>query len=118
MLASDVARLSGHASDAVDPLRRVMRDHASDPRAPLGAFTLGRVLLDELGRPAEAATAFARARSLAPGGPLEEDALAREVEAWSRAGDTNKAREAADLYLATFPSGRRLHSVRRFGGLE
>jgi transmembrane sensor len=118
LLASDVARLSGHASDAVDPLRRIVRDHSSDPRAPLAAFTLGRVFLDELGRPREAASAFARARSLAPGGPLEEDALAREVEALSRAGDVDGARETARIYLETFPNGRRMRSVQRFGGLE
>jgi len=49
------------------------------------AFTLGRVLLDELGRPSEAVDAFPLARS--SGGPLAEDALAREVEALSRAGE-------------------------------
>jgi transmembrane sensor len=118
LLASDVARLSGHAARAVDPLRRVLRDHASDPRAPLAAFTLGRVLLDELGRPGEAAGAFSQARRLAPGGPLEEDALAREVEALSRAGETDRAREAAAVYVERYPSGRRLRSVRRFGGID
>jgi transmembrane sensor len=118
LLASDVARLSGHAARAVDPLRRVLRDHATDPRAPLAAFTLGRVLLDELGRPDEAAGAFSQARRLAPGGPLEEDALAREVEALSRAGETDRAREAAAVYVERYPSGRRLRSVRRFGGID
>jgi hypothetical protein len=57
----------------------------SDPRAPLAAFTLGRVLLRELARPREAAAAFAQARALAPRGPFVEDALAREVEAWLQA---------------------------------
>src|SRR5262249_8117411 len=86
MLAADVARLSGHPADAVPYLERILGSRGSDPRAGLAAFTLGRVLLEELGRPAEAANAFARARRA--GGPLAEDALAREVEASSRAGDT------------------------------
>ena len=57
------------------------------PAGAAAAFSLGRVLLGELRRPAEAAQAFARARKLAPDGPLAEDALAREVEAWARAGN-------------------------------
>lgn len=73
--AADVARWSGHPAEAVPLLERVTRD----PRAQLAAFTLGRVLLEELKRPADAANAFARARALAPRGPLAEDALFREA---------------------------------------
>jgi transmembrane sensor len=118
LLAADVTRLSHHPSEAVPLLERVVRDHAGDPRAPLAAFTLGRVLLDELGRPQQAAGAFGKARSLEPNGPLAADALAREVEAWSRAGDTARARAQAEEYLRRFPKGARSSSVRRFGGLE
>lgn len=118
MLAADVARLSHHPEQAVDPLRRVLSRHPRDPRAPLAAFTLGRIFLDDLGRPKEAAAAFGRARSLAPAGPLAPDALAREVEALSRAGDEGSARERAEEYVSRYPRGTRLRSVRRFGGLE
>ena len=118
LLAADVARLSHHPAEAVAPLERVARDHARDPRAPLAAFTLGRVLLDELGRPQQAATAFARSRALASDGPLAPDALAREVEAWSRAGDLPRARQRGEEYLQRYPKGARINSVRRFGGLE
>ncbi len=118
LLEADVARLSHHPLQALAPLERTVREHPSDPRAPLAAFTLGRVLLDELGRPAEAAGAFAQAQELGAGGPLEEDALAREVEAASRAGDSTRARAAAERYVTRYPSGRRLRSVRRFGGLD
>ena len=114
LLAADVARLSHHSGQAVTPLRRLLASFPGDPRAPLAAFTLGRVLLDELGRPREAAEAFARARS----GAMAEDALAREVEAWSRAGDSATARTRAELYLQLYPKGRRDRSVRRYGGLE
>ncbi|MGF1467349.1 MAG: tol-pal system YbgF family protein, partial [Sandaracinaceae bacterium] len=118
MLAADVARLSRHPEDALAPLEGVVARHARDPRAPLAAFTLGRVLLEELGRPRPAAEAFARARRLAPAGSLAEDALAREVEAWSRAGEAARARRLAEDYVARYPRGRRLSSTRRFGGLD
>jgi transmembrane sensor len=116
LLAADAARLSGHPAEAVPYLERVLRGHARDPRAGLAAFTLGRVLLDELGRPSEAVAAFALVRS--SGGPLAEDALAREVEALSRAGDVTRSREQALLYRRLYPNGRRAKAVSRFGGLD
>ena len=116
LLAADAARLGGYPSEAVPYLERVVRAHASDPRSSLASFTLGRVLLDELGRPREAAEAFAAARKA--GGPLAEDALAREVEAASRAGDTARSGELAREYLTRYPKGRRVKAVSRFGGLD
>jgi transmembrane sensor len=118
LLAGDVARLSEHPRAAVDLLARAVALHAEDPRAPLAAFTLGRVHLEELGAPRDAALAFARVYELAPDGPLAEDALAREVEAWSRAGETEAAHARALTYTQRYPQGRRAHAVRRFGGLE
>ena len=44
--------------------------------------------------------------------------LAREVEAWSRAGETEAARERALTYTRRYPQGHRAHAVRRFGMLE
>ena len=116
LLQADVARLSHHAAEAPAPLRRFLDRHVQDPRAPLAAFTLGRVLLDDLRDPRAAAAAFRRAAELAPSGELAEDALAREVEALSRAGDADAARERAAAYEARYPDGRRLPTVRRFGG--
>ena len=118
LLASDAARLSGHPADAATYLRRLLAAYPGDPRAPLAAFTLGRVLLDELGRPRDAALAFVRARELDEGGPLAEDALGREVEAWARAGDAGLARAAAERYLARYPDGARAAFVRRHGGIR
>jgi len=112
LLAADAARLSGHPADALPYLVRVVRDHASDARAALAAFTRGRVL------PGEAAAAFAEARALSVGGSLAPDALAREVEAWHRAGRPDLARAKAEEYVGLYPDGSRLRSVRRFGGLE
>jgi transmembrane sensor len=117
LMAADVARLSHHPQDAVAPLARLLERHGRDPRAPLAAFTLGRVLLEELGRPRDAAPVFARAERLDPAGPLAEDALSRQVEALSRAGDTEAARTRAEEYLRRYPQGRWARAVHRFGGL-
>jgi transmembrane sensor len=116
LLAADALRLSGNPAAAVPYLERVVAAHAADPRSSLASFTLGRVLLDELGRPGEAADAFAHAR--AAGGPLAEDALAREVEATSRAGDAARSRELAHEYQTVYPNGRRAKTVSKFGGLD
>lgn len=116
--AADVARLSHHPAQAVPHLRRVIEKHSGDPRAPLAAFTLGRVLLEELGHPKEAAEAFAKSRALSPGGTLAEDALAREVEAWWRSGDGARAKTRAEEYVEKHPKGLRIKSVKKFGGLE
>lgn len=118
LLAADVARLGGHPEEAVPRLERVVSAHAGDSRAPLAAFTLGRTLLDQLGRPREAAQAFGTARRLDSSGALAQDALAREVESWSRAGESGLARERAEEYLRRYPKGRRAGAVRRLGGLE
>jgi transmembrane sensor len=116
LLAADAARLSGHPSQALPFLRKVVDRHDDDPRAPLAAFTLGGVLLNQLGHPREAQSAYARARALAPQGSLAQDALAREVEAAHRAGDPARARVLALDYLERYPNGR-LQAVRGFGGL-
>ncbi len=113
MLAADVARLSAHPEDAVRPLRRVCERHPGDRRAPVAAFTLGRVLLDDLGRPSEAAVAFQKARALWPEGPLVEDALGREASAWDRAGRADTARAAAQDYVARYPQGRHSGAMRK-----
>jgi transmembrane sensor len=117
MLAADVARLSGHAADAIPYLERVLRDHSGSDQAPLAAFTLGRIL-SRMGQTQRAMQAFAQVSALAPRSPLAEDALARRVEGARRAGDQATARRLAEQYLAAYPAGRRRAAVARFGGLE
>jgi transmembrane sensor len=118
MLAADAARLSGHPSEATPYLERIVRQYRGDVRAPLAAFTLGRILLYQLGRPAEAADAFALVRKILAEGPLSSDALAREAEAADRAGQRERARGLAEEYMTKYPIGRRLESVRRYGHFE
>lgn len=114
MLAADVQRYSGHAAQAIPYLERVTRAHANDARAPLAAFTSGRILLEQLGRAREAAEAFALARRLEPNGSLAQDALAREAQAWGRAEVPMEARRCADEYLRRYPGGRRAEMMRRW----
>jgi transmembrane sensor len=118
LLAADVARLGGRPDRAVASLQRVISLHPFDSRAPLAAFTLGRTLLEQLGRPREAAQAFSTARRLDRAGTLTQDALAREVESWSRAGEAQLAGERAREYLKLYPQGRRISAVKRLGGIE
>lgn len=118
LLAADAARYSGHPMEAIRWLRRAIERDRRDPRAPLAAFTLGRVLLQQMGRPREAAMAFAEAQRLDPNGTMTEDALVREVECWNRAGEPALAARRAHAYLERYPNGRRLAAVRRYGGIE
>ena len=118
LLAADAARLSGHPDAALPYLQRVIDDHPQDSRASLAAFTLGGVLMQQLARPREAEAAYAKARALAVHSSLAQDALARQVEAAHLAGDAAYARKLADEYIERYPDGRRVHAVRRFGGLR
>jgi len=110
---ADVARLSGHAEEAVAPLERFLREHPSDGRAGLAAFTLGVVHMDQRGAPGQAAEAFERALELDLPEPLREDALARLSAARGRAGDAEGAARAARRYLDRHPEGPRAPDVRR-----
>jgi tetratricopeptide (TPR) repeat protein len=113
MAAADAARFGGHPEEAPGYFGEVLERHRKHAMAPLAAFTLGRVYLEQLGSAAKAARAFAEARELAPGGALADDALAREAEAWAKAGDRAKARERARAYLETYPEGSRIESMRK-----
>jgi transmembrane sensor len=101
----------------VTNLRRALALDSDPTREAVAAFSLGKVLLEELDEPAPAAEAFARARAAQPAGALAEDALAREVEAWSRARAAGMARLRAAEYLRRYPRGRRAREVRELGGL-
>ncbi len=115
MMAADAARLSNHPSQAVGYLQRITKEHARDSRAPLAAFTLGRIYMNQLGQSASAARAFALVRQLAPAGALVQDALAREAEALEQAGQHAAAKQVAEEYLRQYPSGRRSAKLRQLG---
>jgi TolA-binding protein len=112
---ADVARLSGHAADAVEPLRRAIADHAQDPRAALAAFTLGRVHLDSLGDSAAATRDFRDALSLGVPQALVEDAYLRLMEAGARSGNRGAAHHAWEEYVERFPQSPRRAVADKWG---
>jgi transmembrane sensor len=116
LLASDAARRSRHPAEAARLLRKLLTNHEKDPRAPAAAFTLGWLLMSDLGRPRDAALAFERAEALAPRGNLAEDAFARSVEAWHRAGDRSRATAGVERYRKAYPRGRHLGMLEQLVG--
>jgi transmembrane sensor len=117
MARADQARLGGRPAEAASLLERAMA-REGDPAAGVAAFTLGRLELDVLSRPARAASAFTRALALPLPPRLREDAAARLVEAHVAAGDREAARAAAAEYLARYPEGRHAARVRSSAGNE
>jgi transmembrane sensor len=111
---ADVARLSGHAAEAVPLLERVLDEFPEDRRAALAAFTKGRIHADSLSEPRAAALAFKRALALGLPDSLVEDAHARAVEAWIAAGDRDAARAAAQAYETQFQSGKHRDRIQRW----
>ncbi|HEY2406761.1 MAG TPA: FecR family protein [Polyangiaceae bacterium] len=106
--SADRERGAGQPARAELELKTLIERFPRDPRAPLAAFTRGRLLLESLGRPRDAAAAFARARAgSAVKSALAEDALAREVDALRAAGDMSLAAQRAALYLKLYPNGLR-----------
>lgn len=111
LVVADVARLSGHPRDAVEPLERLLAEHGGDARAPASAFTLGKIQLDSLGEPARAARAFERAISGGLPSALREDAFARRVEAYAKSGNAAQAKSARVAYDESYPTGRHRAAV-------
>lgn len=100
---ADIARLSGHPRDAVAPLSRALEAFRTSPQAGLAAFTLGRVLLDQLGEPAAAAEAFERAITLRLPRALLADCYRRLSEAYGRANNHSAKAESEARFHAAFP---------------
>ena len=109
---ADVARLSSHPSDAVSPLTRIMDSFSASPQAAAAAFTLGRLFLDQLRAPAQAARAFERAIAMHPPHAFLEDCHARLVHAFLRANQREKAAHAVARYRALFPTGDHLGELQ------
>jgi transmembrane sensor len=111
---ADVARLSGHAAEAIDPLQRIVDHHADDARASLAALTLGRIQLRALDEPREAAAWLATAITLGLPAGLTEETYALQIEALSRAGDRAAARRAYARFVERFPSSTRTAELQRW----
>jgi transmembrane sensor len=81
---ADVARLSGHPTEAVAPLQRIVDGFPADRQAPLAAFALGRLQLDDLNQPRAAAASFTRALELGAPQSLRDAVKTRLAEAQAR----------------------------------
>jgi transmembrane sensor len=110
----EVAHRSHHYAEAAGLYERFVGEHAGHPEAAMVGFTLGRLQLDQLASPRDAARTLDRARRGAVPRYLLEDVLARLVEARARSGDAAGARAAAEEYARAFPGGRRAVDVRRW----
>jgi transmembrane sensor len=110
MSDADALRRAGRPAEAATLLRAVVDE--GDRRAPLAAFTLGKLHAEELRNPAAAARWFERAASLGLPSGLDEEAEARAVECYARAGLRDDATRAADRYQRRFPEGRQLARVK------
>jgi len=111
---ADRERRAGRSEEAARTLERAVAAAPHGQRAALGCFTLGRLYLDELGKPGAAAHAFERSLAAGPPLALEEDVRARLVEARARTSDVAGAGRAAEEYRSRFPGGRRAADVERW----
>jgi len=111
---ADAQRRAGDTRAAEATLDAAVAAAPDRGRAALAAFTLGKLLLDASGRPADAARAFSRSLALGPPASIAEDVLARLVEAEGRAGHAERARAAARQYAERYPNGPKLYAVTRW----
>lgn len=112
--SADEQRRRGDVRGAIQTLRAAVARGVEQPRRAIAAFTLGKLLLDAAGQPAEAEDAFRTCLRLSPPSSVAEDALARLVEAQVRSGKAEAARTTARQYEQRYPSGRRLADVQRW----
>jgi hypothetical protein len=112
---ADAARLSGAPSAAVPLLRTIVEHHATDPRAPLAALTLGRIELRDLASPSIAVSDLRNAIELGLPPALEEDTWVELVEAEARSGDMERARRSFATAMSRHPSSA--HEAKMRGWL-
>lgn len=103
---ADVARVAGHDEEAISLLERIIAAYPDDPMAPVAAFTIGKLQLEQLRDFAAASESFERADTLGIPDALREQTFVRWVEALGRAGQRTRCREVAQQYRQLFPGAR------------
>ncbi|HWP05601.1 MAG TPA: FecR domain-containing protein [Polyangiaceae bacterium] len=109
----NAARRAGDVAGAAKAYEELLTLHPSDGRAGLAAFELGRLKMDRLGDVKGAIQALQKAVMMAPGAGFREDAMARLVEAYARAGAVERCRSAQSAYLSSYPNGVHATAVSR-----
>lgn len=103
---ADEARKRNQHQKAAILLKSIVRKFPNHPAVGMAALTLGKIRLDNLHQPKSAVHAFKRAlasNSLPPS--LQEQALARCVEALYRSGDIKSTQAMSNMYHRRFPNG-------------
>jgi hypothetical protein len=103
LLLGDVARLAGSPARAAQAYEAARRKRGGTPDR--SAFGLGLVAFDQRHDYRSAAAWFQTYLREQPHGALAEQAEGRLMDAWQRAGEAGRAREAARGYLARYPHG-------------
>jgi transmembrane sensor len=109
---ADAARLAGDRGRSAQLLRQVIASANGDSRGIVASFSLAQIEMKD--HPEEAAELLHSTIDAGIRGGFEEDTWARLVQAYARAGDKKKARDAALEYQRRFPSGSRLSEVQRW----
>ncbi len=110
LILGDVARLAGSPARAEQAYAAARAKRGAADRS---AFGLGLVAFDQRRDYRGAATWFATYLREQPRGPLSEQAEGRVMDAWQRAGEPVRAREAAQGYLTRYPRGAYADLARR-----
>lgn len=106
------ARLAGAGEAAREVLQALRRRFPRDPRGRAAAFLLGRVALEMLGAPEQAASWFEVYVQEQPLGALVEDARGRLLEIRRDHGESRQIQAAARAYLEHHPGGSRADLAR------
>jgi TolA-binding protein len=109
----NAARRAGDIAGAARAYEELLTLHPTDGRAGLAAFELGRLKMDRLGDVKGAIQALQKAVMMAPGAGFREDAMARLVEAYARAGAVDRCKSAQSAYLSSYPNGVHATAVSR-----
>jgi hypothetical protein len=110
LILGDVARLAGSPARAVQAYEAARAKRTGRDRS---AFGLGLVEFEQRHDYRGAAAWFETYLREQPRGPLAEQAEGRVMDAWQRAGERARARDAAQAYLARYPHGTYADLARR-----
>lgn len=111
---ADDLRRAGKHQEAANLLASALQGAPRGGQSALMALTLARVQIGPLGQPRAAAASFDRAVRDGLPPALREQALARSVEAWARAGQHETAVARAQQYLGDYRRGPSRDSVLRW----